>query len=37
VTIVIESRWKLLDEGHSTETQPDQKSLLGEDADGVAA
>jgi hypothetical protein len=37
VTIVIESRSKLLDEGDSTETQPDQKLLLGEDADGVAA
>ena len=34
VTIVIESRSKLLDEGDSTETQPDQKSLL---EDGVEA
>jgi hypothetical protein len=32
VTIVIESRSKLLDEGDSTETDPDQKSLL---EDGV--
>jgi hypothetical protein len=37
VTIVIESRSKLLDEGDSTETDPDQRSLLGEDADEVAA
>jgi hypothetical protein len=34
VTIVIESRSKLLDEGDSTQTQPDQKSLL---KDGVEA
>jgi hypothetical protein len=34
VTIVIESRSKLLDEGDSTQTQPDQKSLL---EDGVEA
>lgn len=33
VTIVIESRSKLLDEGDSTETQPDQKSLLEEGAE----
>lgn len=37
VTIVIESRSKLLDEGDSTVTEPDQKSLLGEDADEVKA
>ena len=33
VTIVIESRSKLLDEGDSTQTQPDQKSLLEEGAE----
>jgi len=33
VTIVIESRSKLLDEGVSTQTQPDQKSLLEEGAE----
>jgi hypothetical protein len=33
VTIVIESRSKLLDEGDSTETQPDQKSLLKDGAE----
>jgi hypothetical protein len=36
VTIVIESRSKLLDEGDSTQTQPDQKLLLDEE-DGVEA
>jgi hypothetical protein len=37
VTIIIESRSKLLDEGDSTETDPDQRSLLNEDADEVTA
>jgi hypothetical protein len=37
VTIVIEPRSELLDEGDSTETRPDQKLLLGEVADEVTA